>query len=396
MSSITHCSATIQRMNEPNFLLNCSNFTLQQFQHINLCRSIASAVCLVVITLILLLLIFYKAHTSTLQRLFLYLTIVTVIQEACITMNVEHQFQYNGQETFCEWIGIVSQWTGTMVYLVTLGIIIYLVYKVCEQFKKDSFPRLLRSKYFRVVMECFFVIIVLMIPLTFLWVPYIHHDFGLAGAWCWMRTINDNCTSVGFEDQLIYAYSIYQGVGVFGVIVTIVLSVVFCRLVYKYQERRQLHMITLRRTLILMGFFVASVMVETVGFGLRLYTGVTHKEGSYVWWIVYAAGPPVSQLIFPLGFLFYFYSLKMFHWEAVKKAAAEWRCFCSCCRRRNAPRLGEDATAPSSHPVMEPSTTYFKVPPTGAFTDVATAEEQQTLLPDGGGDAGYGSVLNAV
>ena len=150
-------------------------------------------------------------------------------------------------------------------------------------------------------------------------------------------------------------------------------------------------MITLRRTLILMGFFVASVMVETVGFGLRLYTGVTHNEGSYVWWLVYAAGPPVSQLIFPLGFLFYFYSLKMFRWEAVKKAAAEWKCFC-----RNAPRLEEDATAPSSHPVMEPSTTYFKVPLTGAFTDVATAEEQQTLLPDGGGDVGYGSVLNAV
>ena len=124
-------------MNEPRFLLNCSNFTLQQFEHVNLSRSIASAVCLVVITLILLLLIFYKAYTSTLQCLFLYLTIVTVIQEACITMNVEHQFQYNGQETFCEWIGIVSQWTGTMVYLVMLGIIIYLLYKVYEQFKKD-------------------------------------------------------------------------------------------------------------------------------------------------------------------------------------------------------------------------------------------------------------------
>ena len=89
--------------------------------------------------MIILLLKFYKAYTSTLQRLFLYLTIVTVIQEACITMNVEHQFQYNGQETFCEWIRIVSQWTGMMVYLVTLGIIIYLLYKVYEQFKKH-FP----------------------------------------------------------------------------------------------------------------------------------------------------------------------------------------------------------------------------------------------------------------
>ena len=48
-----------------------------------------------------LLLVFYKAYTSTLQRLFLYLTILTVIQEASMTVGYAAQFEYNDQETFC-------------------------------------------------------------------------------------------------------------------------------------------------------------------------------------------------------------------------------------------------------------------------------------------------------
>ena len=110
---------------------------------------------------------------------------------------------------------------------------------------------------------------------------------------------------------------------------------------------------------------------------------------------------PVLQLIvFPLRFLFYLYSFNLFHWRAIKRAAAEWRCFRSCCGRENAPRVGqiqEAATAPSSHRVTAPSVTFFDVPITGAFTDVTTDhEEQQTLLQNGGGGTEYGRVTSAV
>ena len=72
---------------------NCNNLlTDEQIKNIHLSVSIASAVYLLVITLMLLLLIFYKTYNSTLQRLFLYLTIVTVIQEACMTMVLSISF----------------------------------------------------------------------------------------------------------------------------------------------------------------------------------------------------------------------------------------------------------------------------------------------------------------
>ena len=88
---------------------NCNNLlTDEQIKNIHLSVSIASAVCLLVITFILLLLIFYKTYKTTLQWLFLYLTITTVIQEACMTMDFEHQFQYSEQEIFCKCITFAS------------------------------------------------------------------------------------------------------------------------------------------------------------------------------------------------------------------------------------------------------------------------------------------------
>jgi len=41
------------------------------------------------------------------------------------------------------------------------------------------------------------------------------------------------------------------------------------------------------------------------------------------------------RLSFPLAFLFYLYSCNLFCWRALKTAAAEWRCFHSCCGREN-------------------------------------------------------------
>ena len=148
--------------------LNWSNITLAQIDA-RLTGSITSAVCLVVITSILLLLIFHKAYTSTLQRLLLYLTITTVIQEACETVGYYTiRFEYGEHETFCDMINTVRQWNDTVGYLLTLGIIVFLPYKVYEQFKGDPFPRLLRSKCCHISAECLFIFVVLVFPLTYI------------------------------------------------------------------------------------------------------------------------------------------------------------------------------------------------------------------------------------
>ena len=113
---------------------NWSNSTLAQMRDVSLPGRILSPVCLLVITLILLLLIFYKTYNSTLQRLFLYLTIVTVIQETCLTVGYATQFEYSGHKKFCDAMFIFWQWSNTVGYLLTLAIIVFLPYKIYEQF----------------------------------------------------------------------------------------------------------------------------------------------------------------------------------------------------------------------------------------------------------------------
>ena len=374
---------------------NRSNITLAQMIDGSLSGRIASTVCLVVITLILLLLIFYKAYTSTLQRLLLYLTITTVIQEACTTVGYYTiQFEYGEHEMFCDIINIVWQWNDTVGYLLTLAMIVYLPYKIYEQIKGDPFPRLSRSKCCRIGAECLFIFVVLVFPLTYIY-PWSYCELG---HWCSTDVIDLNCTFVwNIGQNLVVMFNLFDLMGIIGVIFTIVLSIVFCCLACKYREARQPFLRTLCRTLILLGLFVASTTI-TLLLKILLPSDLVYLvDYWYIIELVNGAVLPVTQIVFPLAFLFYLYSFNLFRWRAIKRASAEWRCFRGCCEREDVLRVDqiqETATVPSrSHHVTAPSLTFFDVPHTGAFSNTAT-EEQQALSPDG--DTGYGSVVNAV
>lgn len=360
--------------------------------------------------LMLLLLVFYKAYTSALQRLFLHLTIVTTISEVILVLETEHLFEYKGQERFCQVLGFFVTWTSTMVYLFTFGIVFFLLYMVYKQLKGDPFSRLSHSKCLRVSLECFYVSAMIFFPLIYLWVPFVHGNYGLSGAWCWMRGIDEHCKSVGFEDQMLFFYSIDALVSTVSVLSTLVLLVVFCRLAWTYREIRQQHMKTVRLTLLLMGFLLASVVFDSMGLVVRLYTGLTGTHQVYTLWLMYAIGPPIAELIFPIGFMVYLYSLKKFQLDAIKRAIVDWKAChsCSkCCKRRSKSYIqssvdsssNEDATAPGSHRISVPSTSYFHVPHTGGFTSISEESHDQNLptqplLSHGG--SGYGSTGGAI
>ena len=146
----------------------------------------------------------------------------------------------------------------------------------------------------------------------------------------------------------------------------------------------------------MLGLFVASTAI-TVLLNILLPSGLEYLDDVDWYQLVNAAVLPVTQIVFPLAFLFYLYSFNLFRWRAIKRAAAEWRCFHSCCGRENEPgQIQEPATVPSrSYRVTAASVTFFEVPFTGAFSNTAT-EEQQALSPDGDGDTRYGTVVNAV
>ena len=85
---------------------------------------------------ILLLLLYSKTYKSPLQRMFLYLTLSTIVLEALYAMQIERQFHYNGQEQFCSALGFLIQASSGVNYFFTLGITIFSMFTVF--FKKTT------------------------------------------------------------------------------------------------------------------------------------------------------------------------------------------------------------------------------------------------------------------
>ena len=125
----------------------------------NLAATTSGMISFVITTLILLLLLFFKDCRSVLQRLFFYLMVATNVNELGRSISIEHHFQYKGQEKVCLWIGFFYNWTGIIVFVFTVGIMIYLLCFINCLAKGNTIPRFLQPNCRRVALECMYVIL---------------------------------------------------------------------------------------------------------------------------------------------------------------------------------------------------------------------------------------------
>lgn len=68
--------------------------------------------------------------------------------------------------------------------------------------------------------EIHYVLFSILFPLTFTWIPFINHNYGPAGGWCWIKDYNDDCThnKEGIIEQYVLFYGPWYLCLVFGVI----------------------------------------------------------------------------------------------------------------------------------------------------------------------------------
>ena len=376
------------------FNLNCTNFTGAQLKAINLTRSIMAIVCVVIVGLILLFLLCHKAYSTTFQRLYLYVIIATLFSELIQALGIEHQFQYKRQEEVCFWLGFITHWTSVMVFIFAFGIILYLLCLIVTKIKGNICSQPSQSKCCQILPELLFALLPVLLSFAFAWVPYFDNNYGLAGPWCWVRSVDDDCKSVGLRDQMIY-FGLYEAVGVIGLTTSSVFSIVYCKLATSFKEAKSL----LKRTLILMGFQLGYVLIVTIQLAVRLYTGLTHQRQHIGLWFLHAVVIPNGQLIFPLGCLACFYPVTSMLLGSISKAGLKcknWYKSCSfraCCKYHQQPSSSqwedEIATAPESNRVSFPSDTFFNIPYTDAFTKITT--DCSHIVPSAV-DTGYSSI----
>ena len=383
-------------MVESNFKVNCSNFTLAQLEGLNYVRSISAMVCAVVTLLVLLGLICNKAYKTTLQRLFFYLTIVVLLQLVFISMDIQLQFQFSHQDELCKWTAFFTQWMAVATYFFAVGTTLHLLYLVYRQMKKDnSNIRPQKSETLKTTLEIILVLICLLSPLTFLWVPFYHGTYGVSAGSCWITNINKDCTLVGFTDQIAFGFGIFQTTSFIIVIVFIGVLALFCGFAFKYKQTRRHHWKTICQTIILMSFLTVSAVVELIGLLQYIYNRLSGNHVPYAIQVIYEGAIPISQMVISLGFITYFYSLKKFKCVNIKRRGQRWRRVCFCClgnRRATSPYIlptntNGPATAPESTRQEPPSESYFDVPYTGGFTSITDPLVSK-------GDTGYGSVAD--
>lgn len=214
------------------FFTNCSNLTTDDLISINLSFSGTGAVCCFISFITVLLLIICKAYHSVLQRLFFYLMVATAIRELFLAASIEHHFEYSGQEKVCTWIAFIYNWTGLLVFVYTVGIMIYLFFLVRHLAKGNTIPRLLQSRCQRVTLETSYIVSSVVLTFAYASVPYFTNNYGLAGAWCWIRALDENCklTLSGLMAQLFHGHIFYESGGIIGIVLLIAIAVVYYRL----------------------------------------------------------------------------------------------------------------------------------------------------------------------
>ena len=340
---------------EPQFNMNCTNFTLEEFEFFNRLRSITGTICMMILFFILLFLICYKAYSTVFQRLYMYLVIGSVLSEIVTVLMMEHQWNYKGQESVCVWLGFFSLWTFYLVFVFSYEIIGYILYLVISKIRESPPPKWMSSKCFSVFVEITYILIPVFISTAFAIQAYMTNSYGIAGPWCFVKSLNDDCKPTDFAVQMIF-FTINVAVGVVGIAVSILFLDIYIKLARSYREARHL----LKQTLYVMIFQCVHTLLSMFHFSVRLYTLYSHRHELYGLWVTFAFTIPTGTLILPLGILLNFYPVRKILCMIYK------RLILTCCQYRTLANdvrsTSKEATAPKSDRITQPSSTYFKVP----------------------------------
>lgn len=361
-SSCFHSAASTnmeENESRSQYDLNCTNLTVKHLINMNLSRGVTAAVCVLILTILLVALCLSKAYISVVQRLFLYLITATLACEVCLAATLEHQFQYRHQSKVCSALGFATHWSTTIVILCALGVIAYTILLVCISTKCNRLSSVTLSMKKRLILESLYLVLVIFLPLTVLWVPLMNGNYRLAYAWCGMSALNKETCEANGLIEIILAFGGYEVMSVAGIIAMFVLIIGYLRIGFYHTKDLLLQSIALTFSVLLY------LLVVNSRFALLLHTTINNWNQSYSFTLYHGATIPLCQLIIPFGFLGSFYYK---HFQN------------KCCKKINQyKRLKEhNKTFPASDRSTVPSSTFFNVPYTNGFTSVKRTDYEAT------------------
>lgn len=373
-------------VNESQFNMNCTNFTEADWKSLNLVRSIAAMLGTLIVLAILLFLIYNKVYSSLFQRLYLYLIIATLFSEVAGVVSIEHRWHYERQEAVCVGLGLSVTWTYVLLFIFSYEIIVYLLYLVVSNIGETRLPQcgMVYTRCRNVVVEVIYISIPVLVSTAFALPPFLQQKYGIAGPWCFVRSLNDACEPSGYSTQMTF-YGMYMTLGVAGIVTSLIFLIVYFKLASSFREARHL----LKRTLYLLGFKFIHILTILSSVACRIYTLQSRRHQLYGLWLTHALAFPIGILVFPLGYLLCFHQVGKTVQRVYRKITSK------CCQQNTSldrvevPSITgiQRASAPRSDRISQPSHTYFVVPHSDAPSD------KSPLIKS---DTGYGSTYISV
>ena len=148
-------------------------------------------------------------------------------------------------------------------------------------------------------LEVAIVVSVIVLPLLFDWIPFATNSCGQYGAWCWIHSLNQNCTTnLAGQWEQVWLSAVPFGSVSFMIFVLFVGSL--CQLGYGIKNAKV-------HRLIQVGTVVYLLFLTFLAFKSFLYaiaaTSALRKGNHFILWIFNAVNPPLIGTFASLGLL---------------------------------------------------------------------------------------------
>ena len=282
--------------------------------------SLAFVACAVVITVITV----FKGYRRFMYRLMTYFMIIdllTSLAELFEAASVSYSSSMGtpsireGWDDACVAFAFMDQILMWMSNCVIVWIILYLMSLVYDLYRFDKQVSenndaigFTKSHLFK---EGIGIVLVITVPFTFNWVPFLWNMYGLSGLFCWMKEVSspDDCSSRRLSAILMF--SMCYGPLLFlifcGFLCFIVLTVLLCIGSYSTRmsdEAKERFRVARKEIAFILAFPLLYYSLFSIAVIDRLYSIRHHNRAPfYPLWIAHVIATPSRLLISPIAFL---------------------------------------------------------------------------------------------
>ena len=310
-------------MSLANATNSCSTYSGEDYIVVGILHTVFGALSFLATLFVICLIVLFKKYRFFVQRLVLYLSIAAMLFALVDTIrNVDYMPQNEATERYCQAVGFINQCSHWAVLLA----VCMLTLDILLRLRLDTPDKYEATKQF----EFFYIAVIVFVPLSLNWVPFVFGAYGRAGDWCWIRNSLDppDCstwiTGVILQFTLWWSPFVLLGLSLVGsyLVIIIKLQVEKRKWRGRYHPEEQINRKYLRKEIRSIVWFPIIFIIFNI-FSLinRIQTSVSDSP-ALVLWILDAVITPLQG-----GFIALAYAL-----DPETRKRLNWRDLCAACR----------------------------------------------------------------